>query len=163
MHPKNELTLDHTEQFVGQVFRASVRISVPVSVIKTSCSWWTDREPSAMLMGRPVLLSGLARSGGNHGLQRDQHAGLPARGIRSIRLVAGSDIGNERGFMQLPSHTVAAKAADQVQAKLTFDQVLHRHRPIEQLSAGLMAAIPAELAIPASINARSDGFGGPRW
>ena len=57
--------------------------------------------------------------------------------------------------MQLPSHTVAAKAADQVQAKLTFDQVLHRHRPIEQLSAWLDGRDPRAKAGDPGIHQRS--------
>jgi len=52
----------------------------------------------------------------------------------------------------LSSHTVAAKAADQVQAKLTFDQVLHRHRPIEQFSAWLDGSDPRAKAGDPSIH-----------
>ena len=100
-----------------------------------------------------MLLGGLTRSGGNHGLQRDQHAGLPAHAaFGPFAWVAGSDIGNERGFMQLSSHTVAAKAAHQVQAELAFHQILHRLRPIEQYSARFDGGDPGAKAGDPSIH-----------
>jgi hypothetical protein len=103
-----------------------------------------------------MFLGGLARAGGNHGLQRDQHAGFPAHtAFGPFAWVAGSDVGNERGFMQLSSHTVAAKAADQVHAKLTFDQVLHRYCPIEQFSAWLDGSDPRAKAGDPGIHQRS--------
>ena len=79
-----------------------------------------------------MLLSGLPGTGGNHWFQGNQHAGLPTNpGFGPFAWVAGSHVGDERCFMQLTPHAVAAKAPDQVQTKLTFDQVLHRDRPIK--------------------------------
>lgn len=103
-----------------------------------------------------MLLGGFSGAGGNHGLQRDQHAGLPLHtALGPFAGVARSDVGDERGFMQLTSEAVAAKATDQVQAELAFDQVLHGHRPIQQLSAWLDGGDPCAKARDPGIHQRS--------